>query len=136
MVRMTCAPTSTAAANQRLAKRDDHLLSVTFWVPPDHLAASRFGFKADCLAAQGHCEISLTDPARAEAVFKDPRRIERIDPCWTHGKEPVQVIGTSKGRVLFVVYTRHGPSSGRTQRLPAPMPSCCSSQRSYEATDA
>lgn len=46
--------------------------------------------------------------AGALAVFQDPRRIERSDLRWDYGEERVQVIGQSKGRVLFVVYTRRG----------------------------
>ncbi len=46
--------------------------------------------------------------AGALAVFEDPRRIERSDLRWDYGEERVQVIGQSKGRVLFVVYTRRG----------------------------
>ena len=42
------------------------------------------------------------------AVFEDPQRIERIDLRWDYGEERVQVIGKSKGRVLFVVSTRRG----------------------------
>ena len=44
----------------------------------------------------------------ALAVFEDPQRIERLDLRWDYGEERVQVIGRSKGRVLFVVYTRRG----------------------------
>jgi uncharacterized DUF497 family protein len=44
----------------------------------------------------------------ALAVFEDPRRIERLDLRRNYGEDRVQLIGTSKGRVLFVVYTRRG----------------------------
>jgi hypothetical protein len=46
--------------------------------------------------------------AGALAVFEDPQRIERLDLRWDYGEERVQVIGQSKERVLFVVYTRRG----------------------------
>lgn len=44
----------------------------------------------------------------ALAVFGDPRRIERLDLRRHYGEDRVQLIGRSKGRVLFVVYTRRG----------------------------
>ena len=44
----------------------------------------------------------------AVAVFEDPRRIERLDLRQDYGEDRVQAIGRSKGRVLFVVYTRRG----------------------------
>ncbi|MGF1641624.1 MAG: BrnT family toxin [Rhodospirillales bacterium] len=44
----------------------------------------------------------------ALAVFEDPRRIERVDDRRDYGEDRIQVVGTSAGRVLFVVSTRRG----------------------------
>ena len=65
-------------------------------------------FERDEDKAQRNLDKHAIAFAGAPAVFEDPRRIERLDLRWDCGEERVQVIGRSKRRVLFVVYTRRG----------------------------
>jgi uncharacterized DUF497 family protein len=51
------------------------------------------------------------DFVAAVSIFKDQNRIEALDDRQDYGEERVQVIGTAKPGILFVVYTERDSSN-------------------------
>ena len=58
------------------------------------------------------------DFVAAVSIFEDSERIEAVDDRINYGEERIQVIGTAKPGVLFVVYTER--DKGNTYRIISP----------------
>jgi uncharacterized protein len=63
----------------------------------------------DAKASQNYAKHGVTFEAACE-VFKDPFAIDQLDDRHDYGEERWTILGTARGRLLFVAYTTRNDS--------------------------